>query len=126
MGYRTKIFKSVKIDLDEGYWVKIKPLTKDEEDDCVVTLLETSFEGLKLNDLSDAKARMNNKGYSTKQLVAGIVEWNLDDDDGKILPINEETVSELSGIHSSKIIQILRGVTVLGAVNGTVARQDLS
>jgi hypothetical protein len=109
MGYRAKFLGAKKIDLEEGYWVKIQPLDKDQEDLCQAALFGTSvFEG-EMTDLAAIKAQLNHKAYADKQLAVAIVEWNLDDDDtGALIPITEESVKHLSPRHANKILAEVR------------------
>lgn len=110
MGYKLRIMAVKKVDLDEGYWVKIQPLDKDQEDECQAALFGTSvFEG-EMTDLAAIKAQLNHKAYADKQLAISIVEWNIDEDDGSITPITEESVRHLSPRHANKILAELRAM----------------
>lgn len=110
MGYRAKFLGAKKIDLEEGYWVKIQPLDKDQEDLCQAALFGTSvFEG-EMTDLAAIKAQLNHKAYADKQLAVAIVEWNLDAEDGTPIPITEESVRHLSPRHANKILAELRSL----------------
>lgn len=111
MGYKSKFLGVRKIDLDEDYWVKIRPLDKDQEDSCQEALFGTKvFEG-EMTDLASIKATLNHKAYADRQLAMAIAEWNFDEDDGTIIPITEETVRHISPAHANKILAELRAVT---------------
>lgn len=111
MGYKSVYIARKKVELDERYWVVLQPLVQGQEDEAQVALFGQAVFETGLTDMNDIRAKLNHKDYAHKQLELGIVDWNLDDDDGKVLPINEENIRGLTPAHHQKLLMELRGVT---------------
>jgi hypothetical protein len=110
MGYRSKIFGVRKVDLEDGYWVEVAPLTKAEDDECRRVLLGGDLEG-QPGDVTTLRARFHQREYTDQLLLFAIKRWNLDDDGGELLPIDCEHVQGLADRHSARILTIVRGIT---------------
>lgn len=80
MGYKAKRFGATKVALGDEYWAELRPISKGEAEEYQGTVADES-------DRQDAGEAM---------LVRMIVRWNLDAEDGSILPISRETVRDLS------------------------------
>ncbi|SRR6185437_11979456 len=110
MGYKSKIFAPKYVPLDDDYWVKVRPLTGEQESDASAAMLEKSNLSVEeIQQVSDPR-KLNISAYNVAQMARAIFEWNVDDEDGVILEINEENVSGLSAAHQSKILQVVRGL----------------
>ena len=110
MGYKAKRFGVRKVDLDQGYWVEVAPLTKAEDDECQRVLLGGELEG-PLGDVQAMRARLHQKEYTDQILCFAIKRWNLDGEDGAVLPVTLETVQGLADADSTKILAAVRGLT---------------
>lgn len=51
---------------------------------------------------------MDDSSYTDALLARGIKSWDLDGEDGKVLPISEQTVRILSGPDSKKLIKAIK------------------
>ncbi len=113
MGYRTRAFGTRRVELDEHYYVEIAPLTKGEDDEAKRALLGgAAIEGtIKEAQSQQIKTRFFQKEYTDQVLLCAIKAWNLDDDEGAILPITLENIQALRDDHSDKIMAVTRGIS---------------
>ena len=110
MGYKSNRFGTLtRVELDGGYWVDVAPLTK-AEDDAAQEALTGSLEG-PVSDLASLRARLNQRGYTDVLLTSAIKVWNLDDEDGHVLPITVDTIQGLADGDATKILAVVRKVT---------------
>ena len=108
MGYKTKRFGATKVELGDGYWAEIRHLSYGETQ---------SFQSAFRDDAERSAA-------GEESLVRMIVRWNLDDDDGGILPISRESMRELTLADYSSLAQAAgRLVNPVAALDGP-ARAD--
>lgn len=77
MGYAKEKITKVVLPSDSNYWVKVKTL--------------------RYGDLKKYVQYGGDEGFLTtgEKLRLAIVEWNLDDDNGTILPVTEENIDLL-------------------------------
>lgn len=76
MGFKTKTFATETVDIGNGYWIKVK--TK-----------------LAYKEMEQIAKNKDDQFISQMALyLAFIHEWNLDDENEAIVPINEETIRE--------------------------------
>lgn len=80
MGYKATRFGVTKVVLGDGYWAELRPLSKRETEE---------FQA----DQADTPARTE---AGERMLVRMIARWNLDDEQGNPLPIDQDTVRDLS------------------------------
>lgn len=113
MGYRSKFFGLVRVDLDEEYFVEVAPLSKGEGDDAKIALLGGPVESTVKQGLEELKARLHQREYTDHLLVHGIKRWNLTDenDPPRTLLINLESIQGLRDEHSDKILAAIKGLT---------------
>lgn len=109
LGYKHKVFGLTRVELDHGYWVDVAPLTKGEDDECQRALLGGDLEGVVGTDT--LRARFHQRDYTDKQLLYAVKGWNLDDDDGKVLPITLEHIQGLADGHATKLLRAVRALT---------------
>ena len=110
MGYHSRIFGLRKVELEDGYWVEVAPLTKAEDDECRRVLLGGDLEG-QPGDVTSIRTRFHQREYTDQLLLFAIKRWNLDDDGGGLLPIDREQVQGLADRHSTTILAVVRGIT---------------
>jgi hypothetical protein len=87
MGYASRYAGIYTVHLDDHYWVRLRHLRTRE-----------AREIGELNGLSGSE-----RGLAG--LTAAIVEWNLDDDEGNILPVSPEVIDEMAVAHSVKLFE---------------------
>ena len=109
MGYRATVFGPRRVELEQGYWVEVAPLTKAEDDDCQRILLGGELEGPL--DARELRARFHQREYTDQVLLYAIRRWNLDDDAGEVLPITLDAVQGLADVHSAKLLAMVRRLT---------------
>jgi hypothetical protein len=109
MGYRSKFFLKRRVDLGEGYWAEIVPLTKGEDDTAKQEL--TGNLVVNLADEKNMNATLNSRAYADSHLLQGIKAWNLDDEDGNTLPITIENIQAMLDAHATKLLAELRKMT---------------
>ena len=80
MGYKAKRFSVTKVDLGDGYWVELCPISKGEAE---------AFQTTSADDQARSEA-------GEAMLVKMIARWNLDGDDGAIIEISRDAVRGLS------------------------------
>lgn len=123
MGYKTKRFGATKVDLGDGYWAEVAPLTKAEDDECQRALLGGELEG-SVGDAQALRARFHQREYTDQMLLFAIRRWNLDDDDGSILPVDLPHIQGLADADSDKLLaEIRRRNNPVAALDGP-ARSD--
>lgn len=110
MGYHRAVFGVRKVELEQGYWVEVTPLTKAEDDECRRVLLGGELEG-QPGDVASIRARFHQREYSDQLLLFAIKRWNLDDDAGNVLPIVLDQIQGLADGHSARILAVIRGIT---------------
>ena len=110
MGYHSKVFGRRKVELEQGYWAEVTPLTKAEDDECRRVLLGGELEGTP-GDLTSIRARFHQREYTDQLLLFAIKRWNLDDDAGNVLPVGPEQVQGLADTHSARLLAVVRGIT---------------
>ena len=110
MSYRSKVFGVRKVELEQGYWVEVTPLTKAEDDECRRVLLGGELEG-RPGDVAGIRARFHQREYTDQMLLFAIKRWNLDGEGGDVLPVALEQVQGLADGHSAKILAVVRGIT---------------
>lgn len=107
MGYNSKRFSVVKVDLGDEYWAEVAPLTKAEDDACQRALLGGELEG-EVGSLSDLRATLHQRDYTDQLLVFAIKRWNLDDEDGSSFPIDLPHVQGLADADATKLVAAVR------------------
>jgi len=80
MSYKTKRFGVTKVDLGDGYWVELCPISKGEAE---------AFQTTATDDQARSEA-------GEAMLVKMIIRWNLDGEDGAIIEISRDAVRGLS------------------------------
>lgn len=113
MGYNAKRFGVTKVDLPDGYWAEVAPLTKAQDDECDRALLGGELEAPvgSMTALGEMRTKLYQREYSDRQLAYAIKRWNLDDDAGAILPITVETVQGLADADSDALLAVVRKLT---------------
>lgn len=99
MGYKQKAFAGEKVDLADGYWVRVRPLSGDQS----ITLGET----VKTDGTTGTRESV------VYLLTNAIAEWNLDDDDGQPLPIDETSVGDLTAQDQMAIVNVAKRLNQL-------------
>ncbi len=120
MGYRATVFGVRKVELGQGYWAEVAPLTKAEDDECRRVLLGGELEG-PLN-AEALRARFHQREYTDQVLLYAIKRWNVDDETGNVLPIELESIRGLAEAHSNALLGVVRGLT--NPLADRAARQD--
>lgn len=110
VSYRSVVFGLRKVELGQGYWVEVTPLTKAEDDECRRVLLGGELEGTP-GDATSIRARFHQREYTDQLLLFAIKRWNLDDETGGVLTISLEHVQGLADTHSAKVLATVRGIT---------------
>lgn len=95
--------QTTQVDLPNNYWVKVK---KDLRFGDVKNFLQVSDDG-KISNVAAIDAFMKSV----------IVEWNLDDGDGLIAPIDSEHINQLSKEDAIAIVNAA-GAAVIGEKQG--------
>jgi hypothetical protein len=108
------------VELEQGYWVEVAPLTKAEDDDCRRILLGGELEGPLSAD--GLRARFHQREYTDQVLLYAIKRWNLDDEAGNVLPITLEHVQGLAEAHSTRLLAVARGLS--NPLADAAARRD--
>lgn len=80
MGYKSKRFGVTKVELGDGYWVELRPISKGEAE---------AYQ----SPAADEHARSD---AGEEMLVQMIARWNLDDEAGAMLDITRAAVRDLS------------------------------
>lgn len=120
MGYKTKRYQTTRVDLPDGYWVDVAPLTKAEDDECQQALLGGLLETAVTGGTSDIRAKLHQREYTDQLLLRAIKAWNIDGDDGAIISITLDAIQGLAGKDSDTILAVVRGTTnPLATANGT-------
>lgn len=96
MGYKSKAFAGERVALSADYWAQVKPMTGDE----ALAMAEAAT--------SDEGKSLSNRASLVLLLTTAVAAWNLDDDDGNLLQINEATVGELSAADQMRLVQASR------------------
>ena len=107
MAYFSKTTERITLPSNPDYWVEIrKRLTHADQMACNEAINEF------LAEMAGQEVSIRGKLHITADepilLSRMIVAWNLDDESGKVLPINTETVKELSITDSDAIIRRIR------------------
>lgn len=76
-----------------GYWVELREYISQG----AKTQAERALQGRQRVNGGDVIMDMDVALYRQLMVTASIVDWNLDDDNGKIWPINQASVSRLPG-----------------------------
>lgn len=81
----------VEIDLGDGDWVRVKPrLSFGDRQAVRSAAVSSSFRGDE-----GIETTANLQLLNITMLLRGIVEWNLQDPDGKLMPISRESLEAL-------------------------------
>jgi hypothetical protein len=88
MGYLTKTRTYQTVQLSGGYTATVQKLSKLQQDQHMEA---TPGEAARI--VTDGA--LDNAGYTTSLLLAGIVEWNLDDEAGTILPMTRDVIENV-------------------------------
>ena len=110
MGYRSVVFGRTRVELGQGYWAEVAPLTKAEDDECRRVLLGGDLEGA-VGSLEGLRARFHQREYTDYVLLSAVKRWNLDDDAGAPLPIDLAGIQGLADAHATKLLAAVRGLT---------------
>jgi len=86
-----------------GYWVEIREYVSQGDK----TKAEQVLQGRQRVNGSDVVMDMDVAGYRQLMVVASIVSWNLDDDNGRVWPINLQSVRQLPGPEFDRIWKVV-------------------
>lgn len=127
MGYASKVRAiTERVELSNGYSANIGLLSKQDNDACRAALLGGSKTTGKYEAEDNKPGRttvdqsLDDAAYVRALLARGIKSWDLDDDNGQILPVNEQTVEILSGPDSDALVKAIK------ALNGGISKDDKS
>jgi hypothetical protein len=98
MGYKSKIFAGERVELSAGYWARVRPLNGDE----ALALAESVAAS------TNGATSSGNRASLLLLLTTAVIEWNIDDEAGAVLPITAENVAELSATDQMKIVMVAR------------------
>lgn len=100
-----------------GYWVEIREYVSQGDK----TKAEQVLQGRQRVNGSDVVMDMDVAGYRQLMVLASIVSWNLDDDNGRVWPINLQSVRQLPGPEFDRIWKV---VDELNAPASTAERRQ--
>lgn len=106
MGFLTAYSKTTKIYLgeDDHYWVELKDcLSQGDKTEAENALTVGQFKP----GQDDLSMTMDVARYRQLMVLASVKDWNLDDDEGRVWPINIESVQMLPGTEFDKIWKVV-------------------
>lgn len=83
----------VVIDPERNYWVELREVLSQG----ARQKAEQELMGRQQLNGNDVLMKMDVVGYRQAMLLASIKDWNLDDDNGRVWPINQQSVQRLPG-----------------------------
>jgi hypothetical protein len=99
MGYVTKNRTYQTVQLSGGYTATVQKLSKLQQDRANSYLLMDARQHMEATPGEAARivtdGALDNAGYTTSLLLAGIVEWNLDDEAGNVLPMTRDVIENV-------------------------------
>jgi hypothetical protein len=81
-------------DPDRGYWVELREMLSQGAKEKA----EQALQGRQRINGGDVITQMDVARYRQLMVLASVKDWNLDDDGGKVWPINLQSVQRLPGI----------------------------
>ena len=91
MGYLTNSIDTIRVHLNEHYWVDIKTsLTLREVDK--VRELETLVEFKDTTSKNPTATTPNIQRAAFERVVLSIFDWNIDDENGNVIPCNPSSI----------------------------------
>lgn len=113
MGYQSDYATTERIPLgNPKYWVEIKRCLSRGELKKAEKLLADTTISVAQDGAQSAQLTPDVSAYRDHMVTSSIVAWNLDDDNGQILPITPDTVAILAGDDFDRIwerVDILNG-----------------
>lgn len=104
MGYKADYSSTERITLSNPhYWVEIKQCLSRRDLKQAEKLLTDSTISVGSGGIKSAQMMPDVAAYRDHMVTSSIVDWNLDGEDGTVLPISPESVQELSGEDWDKI-----------------------
>lgn len=89
MGFLSAYSGTRRIDIGNGYWVEIKECLSIVEKQRAEKALSS---GPVFDQSGRGSAQMDMPAFHTEMVVASVVGWNLDEDDGTVWPLTPEPV----------------------------------
>lgn len=96
MGFLTAYSNTRKVtvgDPDRGYWVELREVLSQGAKEKA----EQELMGRQQINGTDVVLKMDVARYRQQMVLASIKDWNLDDDNGRIWPLNLQSVQRLPG-----------------------------
>ena len=106
MGFLSAYAGTQKItvgDPTRGYWVEVREYISQGDK----TKAEQVLQGRQRVNGGDVTMDMDVAGYRQLMVLASIVNWNLDDDNGRVWPINLQSVRQLPGPEFDRIWKVV-------------------
>lgn len=98
MGYKADYSATERITLSNpAYWVEIRTCLSRRDLRAAEKLLTDATIDVSAGGAQSARMMPDVTAYRDHMVTASIVDWNLDDDAGQVLPITPEAVQELAG-----------------------------
>ena len=117
MGFLIKLRKPERVQLNAEYWADVMPLLGDETDDARDAAMggrEGMAAAAKARRLDpEAESPFDRKIFNHELLRQAITAWNLDDDHGKIYPIDSASVALLPDAWRDRILLAMNERTKL-------------
>ena len=110
MGYHSEVFQLTRVDLTDKYYAMVAPLQKSESDNASRAATAGKVEA-RVGNVADTRVQFDNAAWSDQVLLAGIREWNLDDEAGKVLPITLDSIHALAGLHATRLLAAISNLT---------------
>ena len=120
MGFLSAYSGTQKVTIGDptrGYWVEIREYVSQGDK----TKAEQVLQGRQRVNGSDVVMDMDVAGYRQLMVLASIVSWNLDDDNGRVWPVNLQSVRQLPGPEFDRIWKV---VDELNAPASTAERRQ--
>ena len=111
MGYHEEVFEPTKVQLTAKYYAWVSPLDKGENDQAQKIAQSQGSEATVKAGGAETRLQFDSQEWGTAVLVRGIREWNIDDKDGNVLPITEESVRGLRSLHAQQLLNAITAAT---------------
>lgn len=105
-GFLSQYTDIERIDLGGGYWVDIKKYLTSADASAAQRALTRPKVRSKIGEKSsELEGDTDIAAYHEEMVLRSVVEWNLDDENGKVLPMNRETYRKLPQAVVNKLVQ---------------------
>jgi hypothetical protein len=126
LGYQAKTSVTKRVDLSGDYYALIHMLRSDDEDALQAVLLGGAKNRGKVRARDDGTTdtefdvEQDMAAYQRQMIVRAVSEWNLDDDVGQILPVNEQSVRLLTAADRNTLVREIKALSeTLSKKNGS-------